>query len=369
MKCCTIVISAFVLLASLGTARAAADDNRYAHRGQLIGAGDTRLNFYCSGTGSPTVVFDAGWEDWSPSWTVIQPAVSRYTRRAPTIEPAAVSATRGRHRVPASRSHESCTQRCAAPAFLGPTCSSATPSAGTTLGGTTSNRTPVPYAWHGKQGRAAEVSVKASGAGVDLPTRGRPKQKRVSDTPAGIAHAGKAVRDLLAHYTKQRDMTEGRVGLLLFGYLIAKLGAARVQREHDVATLTGTRSRGRPEQIDFVVGRTQHATGRYAANTVIEFAVRRTRHKSGADPIVNLSEIKKLVRVEAKHRILLLLDLTEDDIGAEIIAKYRDRGYSQGRPRGPAADRIAVIYVGEHGTHRVKLKRQFLKPLRRSARG
>ncbi|MFP5231737.1 MAG: alpha/beta fold hydrolase [Acidobacteriota bacterium] len=32
------------------------------------------------GTGSPTVIFDAGWEDWSPAWSLIQPSIARYTR-------------------------------------------------------------------------------------------------------------------------------------------------------------------------------------------------------------------------------------------------------------------------------------------------
>jgi len=163
-------------------------------------------------------------------------------------------------------------------------------------------------------------------------------------------------------------MKEGPVGLLLYGYLVAKLGAARVRREHDVDTLTSDRRRGRPEQVDFVVGRTEHATGQYSANTVIEFAVRRADQKAGADPVNNLSEIAKLVRAEAKHRILLLLDLTPDDIGASIVEKYRSRGYTRGRPRGSASDRIVVLYVGEHGTHRAKLKRQSLKPRKSKAR-
>lgn len=80
MKHCAFGIFLLLLLASLGAARAATDDNWYAYPGQLIAAGDTRLNFYCRGTGSPTVVFDAGWEDWSPVWTMIQPVVSQYTR-------------------------------------------------------------------------------------------------------------------------------------------------------------------------------------------------------------------------------------------------------------------------------------------------
>lgn len=192
--------------------------------------------------------------------------------------------------------------------------------------------------------------------------RGRPKARAVSDTPAGIARAGKAVRDLVAHYSKPTDMTETRIGLLMYGFLVAKLGPARVFREHDVDTLTSALKRGRPEQVDFVIGRTQHRTGEFAADTVIEFAVRRAGQPSGADPIVNLTEIEKLVRAEAKHRILLLLDLTTDDAGDAIIEKYESRGYGRGRPRGNASDRIHIVYVGHYGTHRVKLRRQALKP-------
>lgn len=56
-------------------------DDRYARPGQLVTASDhVRLNFYCIGSGSPTVVFDAGHGDWSPSWSVVQPAVAKWTR-------------------------------------------------------------------------------------------------------------------------------------------------------------------------------------------------------------------------------------------------------------------------------------------------
>ncbi|MGH8317392.1 MAG: alpha/beta fold hydrolase [Steroidobacteraceae bacterium] len=60
--------------------QAAPGDQIYAHPGHLVDAGRTKLNFYCTGSGSPTVVFDAGWEDWSPAWALIQPAISRHTR-------------------------------------------------------------------------------------------------------------------------------------------------------------------------------------------------------------------------------------------------------------------------------------------------
>jgi len=30
--------------------------------------------------GTPAVVFDSGWEDWAPVWTIVQPAVAKWTR-------------------------------------------------------------------------------------------------------------------------------------------------------------------------------------------------------------------------------------------------------------------------------------------------
>jgi hypothetical protein len=35
----------------------------YTRPGQLVDVGGFRLNLYCMGTGSPTVVFDSGWGD------------------------------------------------------------------------------------------------------------------------------------------------------------------------------------------------------------------------------------------------------------------------------------------------------------------
>ena len=33
-----------------------------------------KMNLYCKGTGSPTVVFDSGLSDWSNTWALIQQA-------------------------------------------------------------------------------------------------------------------------------------------------------------------------------------------------------------------------------------------------------------------------------------------------------
>lgn len=63
-----------------GTVDAAPGDEMYTRAGQLVEADGTRLNLYCSGSGSPAVVLDSGWEDWAPVWTIVQPEVARWTR-------------------------------------------------------------------------------------------------------------------------------------------------------------------------------------------------------------------------------------------------------------------------------------------------
>jgi pimeloyl-ACP methyl ester carboxylesterase len=62
------------------TNAAGANDAIYASPGKLVSADGTRLNFYCMGSGSPTVVFDSGWGDWAPAWSKVQPEVAKFTR-------------------------------------------------------------------------------------------------------------------------------------------------------------------------------------------------------------------------------------------------------------------------------------------------
>jgi pimeloyl-ACP methyl ester carboxylesterase len=60
---------------------AASGDDVYTRPGQIFRASDgTRLNFYCMGSGSPTVVFDSPFLDWSPIWSIVQPKVAAFTR-------------------------------------------------------------------------------------------------------------------------------------------------------------------------------------------------------------------------------------------------------------------------------------------------
>src|ERR1044071_911789 len=52
----------------------------YTRSGQLVDLGGFRLNLYCTGSGSPTVVFDSGWGDWAPAWSTVQPEIAKWTR-------------------------------------------------------------------------------------------------------------------------------------------------------------------------------------------------------------------------------------------------------------------------------------------------
>jgi pimeloyl-ACP methyl ester carboxylesterase len=71
-------VAALLLLARV--ASAAPGDDMYARPGKLIASNGTRLSFYCMGSGVPAVVFDSGWEDWAPVWTIVQPEVAKSTR-------------------------------------------------------------------------------------------------------------------------------------------------------------------------------------------------------------------------------------------------------------------------------------------------
>src|SRR5215475_5360365 len=74
------VVLACGLQAMSPVSEAAPGDTLYTRPGVLLDAGSARLNFNCLGTGSPTVVFDAGYSDWSPAWAVVHPQVAKWTR-------------------------------------------------------------------------------------------------------------------------------------------------------------------------------------------------------------------------------------------------------------------------------------------------
>jgi pimeloyl-ACP methyl ester carboxylesterase len=57
-----------------------ADDQRLPRPGTLVSAGVLRLNLYCTGHGSSTVVLEAGLADSLDTWRRVQPDVARFDR-------------------------------------------------------------------------------------------------------------------------------------------------------------------------------------------------------------------------------------------------------------------------------------------------
>lgn len=81
MKLLFYAVAATLLLGMQSTAGAAPGDGVYTRPGRIVPASDgARLNLYCIGSGSATVVFDSGWEDWAPAWAVVQPKVAKWAR-------------------------------------------------------------------------------------------------------------------------------------------------------------------------------------------------------------------------------------------------------------------------------------------------
>ena len=77
----TMLISAIAAFGQQVTSAGSAPaDLVYARPGQLVDVGGFRLNLYCMGSGSPTVVFDSGWGDWAPAWSKVQPEIAKWTR-------------------------------------------------------------------------------------------------------------------------------------------------------------------------------------------------------------------------------------------------------------------------------------------------
>ncbi len=78
---------AVLLLLVLGAAGAiyesaaeASDLRAYPPAGQMVDVGGYRLHINCTGAGSPTVVIDAGWGDWSLGWSRVQAGVAPTTQ-------------------------------------------------------------------------------------------------------------------------------------------------------------------------------------------------------------------------------------------------------------------------------------------------
>jgi len=56
------------------------ESHRYPPPGKLVDIGGLRLHINCTGAGSPTVIMEAGPNDSSVIWQLVQPGISRFTR-------------------------------------------------------------------------------------------------------------------------------------------------------------------------------------------------------------------------------------------------------------------------------------------------
>lgn len=76
------LVTAFCLVAAgMSAGSGTPGDAIYTRPGLTAPARDgARLNFVCIGHGEPTVVFEAGFTDWAPAWSVVQPRIARFTR-------------------------------------------------------------------------------------------------------------------------------------------------------------------------------------------------------------------------------------------------------------------------------------------------
>jgi pimeloyl-ACP methyl ester carboxylesterase len=78
---CSLSLVGLLLLGLSYQALASAlDASHYPPPGKLVDIGGYRLHINCTGTGSPTVILDAGLGGTSLDWSNVQPAVARFTR-------------------------------------------------------------------------------------------------------------------------------------------------------------------------------------------------------------------------------------------------------------------------------------------------
>jgi pimeloyl-ACP methyl ester carboxylesterase len=79
----SVVVLVFILIGSglvAGTKARADLKVKYPPIGEMVDVGGYRLHLYCQGTGSPTVVIEAGQGDFGLSWSLVQPELAQTSR-------------------------------------------------------------------------------------------------------------------------------------------------------------------------------------------------------------------------------------------------------------------------------------------------
>jgi pimeloyl-ACP methyl ester carboxylesterase len=83
-RVCKWLILSVVLLVAAGAvfqfSMTQWESYRYPAPGKLVDIGGLRLHINCAGAGSPTVIMEAGPNDSSVIWQLVQPEISRFTR-------------------------------------------------------------------------------------------------------------------------------------------------------------------------------------------------------------------------------------------------------------------------------------------------
>jgi pimeloyl-ACP methyl ester carboxylesterase len=74
------VLGLLLIGAIFESAAETADAQAFPPPGQMVDVGGYRLHLNCTGSGSPTVVIDAGWGGASAGWGWVQPEVAKTTR-------------------------------------------------------------------------------------------------------------------------------------------------------------------------------------------------------------------------------------------------------------------------------------------------
>ena len=75
-----LIIGLAVVGAIYESVAEAADAKAYPPPGQMVDVGGHRLHVNCTGSGSPTVIIEAGHGDWSTTWGFVQDEVAKTTR-------------------------------------------------------------------------------------------------------------------------------------------------------------------------------------------------------------------------------------------------------------------------------------------------
>ena len=74
-------LSMFAMLSIVrADAAPAFDPSPYLHAQRLVDVGGRRMNLYCTGHGSPTVVLGTDGDDGTPAWRFVQPEIAKRTR-------------------------------------------------------------------------------------------------------------------------------------------------------------------------------------------------------------------------------------------------------------------------------------------------